>query len=126
MSPDTLQNIIVAAKLFIEHNFFAIFFFIGNIVSTILALYKPKRAFILFMIGFSLLLLGFEYQKHIKEALYVQTKTSIITERESYRLERIISVSILKIAPILLETTGTLSILTGVVLLLAPKHKKSV
>lgn len=78
------------------------------------------------MIGFSLLLLGFEYQKHIKDALYVQTKTSIITERESYRLERIISVSILKVAPVVLETMGTLSILIGTVLLITPKYKKSV
>jgi len=126
MSPDTLQNIIIAARLLVQHNFIAIFFFLGIIISTIFALFKPKRAFILFMIGFSLLLLGFEYQKHIKDALYVQTKTSIITERESYRLERIISVSILKVAPVVLETMGTLSILIGTVLLITPKYKKSV
>ncbi len=126
MSPDTIQNTTIAIKLLIEHNFFAIVFFVGIVSSTILALYRPKRAFILFMIGFSLLLLGFEYQKHIKDALFEQTKNSIITERESYRLERIISVSILKIAPLALEAIGIVSLAAGTLLLIVPRYKKNV
>jgi uncharacterized membrane protein len=126
VSPDTIQNTTIAIRLLIQHNFFAIIFFLGIIISTAAALYKPKRAFILFMIGFSLLLLGFEYQKHIKDALFEQTKSSIITERPSYRLERIISVSILKVAPLALEAAGFLSIGAGAILLIVSRPKRNV
>ena len=85
---------------------------------------KPKRAFILFMIGFSLLLLGFEYQKHIKDALYEQTKNSVITERPSYRLERLMSVTILKAAPLALSLFGSVSLVGGTILLLLPRFQK--
>ncbi len=122
MSPDTIQNTTIAIKLIIEHNAIALVCFLGILTSTFFALLKPKRALILLMIGFSLLLLGFEYQKHIKDALYEQTRNSIITERESYRLERVISITLLKIAPIALSVSGTVSILIGSVLIFRDRN----
>lgn len=123
MSPDTIQNITIALKLLVQHNFVAIGCFIGIIISTTFALISPKRGLILLMVGFSLSLLGFEYQKHIKESLYEQTRNSIITQRESYRLERVISVTLLKIAPLTLTSSGVLSLLIGTSLLLIPRRK---
>lgn len=112
MAPDTQQNILVAMFLLVEHNFFAIVFLCGAIISTGLALYKPSRGAILMIIGFTLLLFAFEYQKHILEGLLEQTKGSLITERQSYRLEWILDKTFGKVLPPFLYFIGT--IITGV------------
>lgn len=111
MAPDTQQNIIVAFFLLVSHNFLAITFLGGAVISTGLALYKPSRGAVLMIIGFTLLLFAFEYQKHIVEGLLEQTKGSLITERQSYRLEWILDKTFGKVLPPFLYFIGT--IITG-------------
>jgi hypothetical protein len=114
MAPDTQQNIIVALFLLVAHNFFAIAFLGGAVISTGLALYKPSRGAILMIIGFTLLLFAFEYQKHIVEALLEQTKGSLITERQSYRLEWVLDKTFGKVLPPFLYLVGSITTAAGI------------
>ena len=65
------------------------------------------------MVGFALLLLSFEYSKHIQDPLLEQTKQSLITERYSSRLERVITLSIDRVAPYTLTVGGVTGICIG-------------
>ncbi len=126
MAPDTQQNIIIAIQLLISHNAVALLYATGLIGATGYALYKPTRSGVLLMIGFALLLLGFEYQKHIKDALLEQTTNSLITERASYRLERVITIAIVKLAPLVASVLGWGSVIIGSInLILHSKQKKT-
>jgi len=116
MSPDTQQNILYALLFFVLHNFVAIAYASGLAVATIIALLRPSRSRILLMVGFSLLLLSFEYSKHIQDPLLEQTKQSLITERYSSRLERVITLTIDRVAPYTLTLGGVTAILLGCIL----------
>jgi hypothetical protein len=61
------------------------------------------------IVGFSLLLLGFEYNKHIMEPLMEQTKNSLITERQSYRIARVVEIVLGKLLPIGFYAAGLAS-----------------
>lgn len=113
MSPDTQQNFLVAGMLLVEHNFFALVFFGGIIVSAAIALYKPSRGSVLMLIGFALLLFAFEYQKHILDGLLEQTKGSLITERQSYRLEWLLDKTFGKILPPFFYLIGSICTVAG-------------
>jgi len=59
------------------HNQYAIGFLLGAIVSLGLLLIRPSRYAVFLLIGFIILLLGFEYNKHIIEPLQDQTLSSL-------------------------------------------------
>jgi hypothetical protein len=65
------------------------------------------------MIGFALLLFAFEYQKHIVDGLLEQTRGSLITERQSYRLEWLLDKTFGKILPPLFYFLGTVVTAVG-------------
>ncbi len=113
MSPDTQQNVLYALFFVVLHNFVAIAYASGLVVATIMGLLKPSRGRILLMIGFALLLLSFEYSKHIQDPLLEQTKQSLITERYSSRLERVITLTIDRVAPYTLTVGGITGICIG-------------
>lgn len=123
IAPDTTQNLSVMAKLLIGHNFLAIVFLGGILLATAYALYRPSRGAILFMIGFSLLLFAFEYEKHIADALIEQTKGSIITERESLRIDWFVEKILGKAATPLLYLSGLANLVLGAYLLLVKKPR---
>jgi len=116
MSPDTQQNIIYALILLVLHNSTAIIYAFGLVMSIFVGLIKPSRARILFMVGFALLLLAFEYGKHIQEPLLEQTKQSLITERYSARIENVITLGIGRAAPLGLQVIGVSCISLGVLM----------
>lgn len=111
MNPDLQQNLFITLYLVILHNFFALIYIAGLIVSTAYSLYRPSRKATLFMIGFALLLFSFEYSKHIVEGLKEQTVNSLITETPRYHLERLITVTISKLLPLFLNIGGGLSLI---------------
>ncbi len=113
MSPDTQQNILYALYFLILHNSVAIAYAAGLGVATFFGLLRPSRGRILLMVAFALLLLSFEYSKHIQDPLLEQTKQSLITERYSSRLERVITLSISRGAPIALNVGGITAICLG-------------
>jgi hypothetical protein len=108
MAPDTKQNLIHALYLTFFHNWFAVGALVGLAIYSIAGLMKPSRSAILGMLGCGLLLFAFQYNKHIKDALYTQTRDSLITMRPSLRIERVLHVSLVKVLPLALDTSGAL------------------
>ena len=96
---DTLQNLKITLSLLFEHNFLAILYLAIIILTFVWCLWRPKRYSLLLMVGFSLLLIHFQYQKHVAPALFEQTINSVITERPSARIQNIVSKSIYKLFP---------------------------
>jgi hypothetical protein len=106
IAPDTLQNIFYTLYFTLTHNFIAIIYTLGIIVATLIGLRRPSRAALILLWGFVILLFAFEYNKHILEPLKEQTINSLITERQSYRLERLITVVLEKAIPLFLPIIG--------------------
>lgn len=122
IAPDTQQNILYTIYFLVKHNVLALFFAIGIVCAIAWAIYRPSRAAVLAIVGFSLLLLGFEYTKHIAEPLIAQTTTSLVTERPSYRLAWFVEKFLGKGMPLLLYGTGFLSV--GIATLLVLRRRK--
>lgn len=99
-------GIIQTAYLTFSHNQIAIAFFIGIIVALLLAIYKPSRTNILLIIAFSLLLFGFEYDKHIVTPLQEQTLNSLNLDQSDAGAKKVISYSLTVLVPIGLFILG--------------------
>jgi hypothetical protein len=122
MAPDTQQNILYTVYFILLHNLEAILYFFGIFIMTLWMLYKPTRAKFVILIGFVLLLFAFEYKKHIVEGLTEQTKNSLITERQSYRIERYLDIILSKLVPLGLPLLGWMCVIGGTI---ASRSKKS-
>ena len=116
MALDTQQNILYTAYFIGLHNFEAVLYSFGIIFTTLWMLYKPSRAKLLMLWGFIFLLFAFEYKKHIVEGLTEQTINSLITERQSYRIERYVNVILNKLVPLGLPLAGWSLIVFGIIL----------
>lgn len=116
LNPELGQNLFYAVYFLILHNVTAIIYFTGLLVSTVFSLYRPSRIATLLMLGFASLLFSFEYKKHIVEALREQTVNSVITTQPHYKLEKLITVSISKLIPLVLNLIGAFSLLLAAVL----------
>lgn len=124
MSPDLKQNIFYTVYFIILHNFSAIFYFMGIIISGLLLLIKPARWKVFLLFGFIILLFAFEYNKHIVEPLKEQTLNSLITVRQHFKVYRIVDIVLVKALPRFLPPSGWFLVLTGFFLLLK-NNKKS-
>lgn len=123
ITPDLKQNIFYALFFTITHNALALFYFCGIIFAVGLSLYRPSRKSVLLLLGFSLLLFGFEYNKHILEGLREQTLNALITIQEHNKVRRIINIITLKLLPFLLPVIGwCLVFISGYLYL--KKHKR--
>lgn len=114
IAPDTQQNLLYTIYFIITHNFEAILYSVGILISLVLALYKPTRGKILMMWGFIILLFAFEYDKHILEPLRQQTIGSLITERQSWRIEHTINYVTMRVLPKLLPFIGWVLVVSGI------------
>jgi hypothetical protein len=82
-------------------------------LAILIALIKPTRAMILIMLGFGLLLFGFQYNKHILIPLKQQTESALITERQSHRTQRAIDLTLARVLPLAFPLAGWSSIVFG-------------
>jgi hypothetical protein len=123
MSPDTQQNILYTVYFLLLHNWQPILYFGGLILSFLAGFVRPTRGKILLIGGFALLLFTFEYTKHIQDALVEQTKNSLITERQSARIERAIHLALNRAIPIGFPILGWIAVIGGSISELTP-HKK--
>lgn len=115
MAPDTQQNLFYTLYFLIQHNAL-VFFYIAAIASvTINLLIRPTRGKVLILWGFIILLFVFEYNKHFLEPLKKQTIESIITQRQSVRIEYTITKFFTKIIPFVLPVLGWSLIVVGFV-----------
>lgn len=116
ITPDLKQNILLTIYLTIADNFFAVLYGAGIIVSAFLAIRKPSRYAVFLLLGFILLLFGFEYQKHILEGLKDQTINALITVQEHNKVRRLVNIVLVKAAPILIPLFGWIFVIVGVYL----------
>lgn len=123
MSPDLKQNIFYTVFFIFLHNFSAIFYFTGIIISGLLLLIKPARWKVFLLFGFIILLFAFEYNKHIVEPLKEQTLNSLITVRQHFKVYRIVNIILTKALPRLLPLSGWSLLLAGFFLLLKNNKK---
>lgn len=113
MSPDTQQNLFYSIFFLFIHNVLAIAYVVAIFLVTIHVLWRPKRGKILILWGLIILLFIFEYEKHMLEPLRQQTIQSLITERESVRIEFYINKFLTKIVPFGLPIFGWILISVG-------------
>ncbi|MFA9289148.1 MAG: hypothetical protein ACEQSA_04690 [Weeksellaceae bacterium] len=114
MAPDTQQNILYTGYFILLHNAEAILYALGILCATIFAFAKPSRTRLLLMWGFIILLFAFEYNKHILPPLQEQTVNSLVTVRESARIERVIHIVLARLIPLGLPLLGWILVVIGV------------
>lgn len=115
ISPDLQRSMINTIYLTFTHNYIAIAYFTGIIISLGIAIYRPSRFTILFFLGFALLLFGYEYDKHIINAFREQTLNSLATEVTHRRLQKLINLIISDVLPIFFYVTGWLFIYIAII-----------
>jgi len=116
---DLQQNIFYTVYFTVSHNLPVFIYGAGIAASAVLAVIKPKRTYVLFLLGFIILLFAFEYQKHILDGLKEQTINALITVQEHNTVRRVINIVLIKLLPLGMPLAGWTLILTGVFL-----HKK--
>lgn len=124
MSPDLKQNIFYTVFFIVLHNFSALLYFTGIIISAILLVIKPTRWKTFLLFGFIILLFAFEYKKHIVEPLKQQTLNSLITVRQHYKTERAVNIFLTKALPLLLPLSGWSLIVMGFLMMFKNKKRK--
>ena len=87
ITPDLKQNILVTLYLLFSHNYIALAYFAGLLLSIGLSLYRPSRFTSVCLLGFGILLFSYEYDKHLIEAFREQTLRSLITIQPHYRFQ---------------------------------------
>lgn len=125
MSADTQQNLFYTVYFLFIHNYQALFFGLGIAVFSIINFLKPKRTFFVIFIGFIILLFAFEYNKHILDSLREQTINSLVTERQSYRIERVVNITLVKLLPKGMMVFGWLMVASGFYFEYQSKKKKT-
>jgi len=114
MSPDTQQNLFYTILFIIQHNALALTYTTAIVFTTGHMFWKPTRGKILILWGFIILLFAFEYSKHILEPLKEQTIQSLITKRESVRIEFYITKFLTRIVPFALPIVGWMLVGMGI------------
>ena len=122
--PDLRQNIFYTVYFSITHNFPVVFYALGIFTAVVLSIIKPSRKSVFLLLGFILLLLGFEYEKHILEGLREQTINSLITIQEHNKVRRIINILTLKALPLGLPLLGWIFVLSSSFLYIKPHMSK--
>lgn len=113
ITPDLKQNILYTVYFTITHNVPVFVYGTGILVSIVLAIIKPSRSYLFFLLGFILLLFAYEYQKHILDGLKEQTINALITIQEHNKVRRLVNIILVKAAPILLPLCGWTFIVVG-------------
>lgn len=121
---DLKQNIFYTVYFTITHNLPVFLYGGGIVVFAILAIFKPKRSFILLLLGCILLLFSFEYSKHILEGLREQTINSLITIQEHNVVRRIVNIVLVKVLPLGMPIVGWGLVLSGGILYWKSEKKR--
>lgn len=114
LTPDIEQALEHFFKLTFLHNAYPIGLLLICIISLTLAIHKPTRAKLLIFSGALLLLIHFEYLKHILEPLKTQTLLTVTTETPRYRFVWFVDKFLTKILPTLLLLGGLGSASMGI------------
>lgn len=124
IAPDLSQSLITALYSLFSHNYEALAYFTGMMIGIILLIKKPSRFATFIMLGFAMLLFQYEYDKHLVSALRDQTLTSLSTARPHLRFQRIVSVIITELMPIVLYIAGWGMIYISIIAAALKTHEK--
>lgn len=117
VSPELQRGIIDLIYFTWLHNAEMLAYFAGFILTLGLLLKNPKRIYVLFLIGFILLMLQFQYVKHIVEPLLDQTMQTVLqTGAQATRFQKITKFFLEKLIPISLYLAGWGSIFLAIFL----------
>ena len=116
---DLQQNVFYAVYFTVTHNLPVFVYGAGIGISAVMAIIKPKRSYVLFLLGFIILLFAFEYQKHILDGLKEQTINALITVQEHNLVRRVVNIILIKLLPLGMPVVGWSLIILGIYL-----HKK--
>lgn len=67
------------------HNYEVIGFFLAALAALVALIRRPTRRHVFFFVGFLLLILHFEYYKHISDGLRDQTLATLFADQAHYR-----------------------------------------
>lgn len=115
MPSDLSFNIINTVYAIFIHNYILFAYLIGLVISILVALKKPSRRALLFILGFAILAFSFEYDKHIIEGLREQTLRSLITVNNHYTAQKWVNLIIGEVLPVFFYITGWIFIYLGIV-----------
>ncbi len=116
---DLQQNVFYTVYFTVTHNLPVFIYGTGIGISALFAIVRPKRSYVMFLLGFIILLFAFEYQKHILESLKEQTINALITVQEHNLVRRVINIVLIKLLPLGMPLAGWSLIIGGIFL-----HKK--
>lgn len=106
ITTDLSVNINNTIYLTIIHNYVLFIYVLGFLISIFWSIKKPSRSHTLLILGFILLILYFEYTKHIIDGLKEQTLNSLITANPHYTAKKWLNIFIEDLAPIFLFVSG--------------------
>lgn len=98
------------------HNYQVIALGFGCLLAVGLMLYKPKRIYMFFLLGFFLLILQFEYLKHFQEPLEAQTTATVILQDDQSKARKAIDLFFNRLIPFGLYLGGWGMIFLGMIL----------
>ncbi len=124
MAPDLQQNIFVTIYLLFTHNYIAFAYLAGLLIGIALSIWRPSRFSTFILLGFAILLFSFEYDKHIISGLRNQTLQSLITVKQHYKVQRIVTLVITEILPVFLYCLGWGMIYLSIIFAALKMHKK--
>lgn len=97
------------------HNAEAIAYFSGCVITLGLQFIQPRRIYLLFFVGFLLLLLEFQYVKHIVEPLEAQTLQTVLQQGASgFKFQKLTSFFLEKLVPLSMYLVGWGCIFWGI------------
>lgn len=97
------------------HNYQVLGFSVMTAVSLVFLIKKPSRTMVFFFVGFLLLILHFEYQKHIVDNLAEQTADVLFTTGSYYRTQWLVKVGFYHLLPLLLYLSGWTLVTLGMI-----------
>lgn len=96
------------------HNADAIAYLVGIIFVFVLLLKNPRRILVLYLLGFILLEIRFQYLKHIVDPLYDQTVGAMLQGGTFFRTRRILDLFLNDLVPMGLYVGGWGCLFAGI------------
>lgn len=96
------------------HNADAIAYLVGIMFVFGLLMWKPRRILVLFLLGFIILEIRFQYLKHIVDPLYDQTVGAMLQGGTFLRSRRILDLLMNDLLPMGMYVTGWGSLFAGI------------
>lgn len=98
------------------HNYEVIALAFGALLAILLMMKNPKRIYLLFFLGFSLLIFQFEWTKHIAQSLEQQTLQTVIVSDTQTKAKKLIDFTLNRLVPFATYLSGWGLIFMGMIL----------